>query len=325
MNAGIQGLAADIFKVALVRLDQALVDGGVDQPARPAGARRGAGRGARGRARRRRSAGDRHHARRRPARRAPGGQRLLGRRPGPTPRADVEPTAERQRRGALVRADRRPSRVGVPAVLVHEGHGQEVDHIVEALGLQPGMRVLDVGCGPGRHAHELARRGIVGARHRHLPSGSSTWPRRDAPPGATFERLDARALPFDAEFDAVICLCQGAFGLMTADGDDRMRASTGMAAALSPAGGWRSSAFNAYFAVKYHEDGDVRRRPAASATSAPRCATSRGAPPRSTCGPAATRRASCACCCDRPGFDVDSHLQRRAGRATAPTADDRVT
>jgi DNA polymerase I len=28
MNAGIQGLAADIFKVALVRLDKALLDGG---------------------------------------------------------------------------------------------------------------------------------------------------------------------------------------------------------------------------------------------------------------------------------------------------------
>ena len=28
MNAGIQGLAADIFKVALVRIDQALTDGG---------------------------------------------------------------------------------------------------------------------------------------------------------------------------------------------------------------------------------------------------------------------------------------------------------
>ncbi len=28
MNAGIQGLAADIFKVALVRLDRALEDGG---------------------------------------------------------------------------------------------------------------------------------------------------------------------------------------------------------------------------------------------------------------------------------------------------------
>ena len=34
-----------------------------------------------------------------------------------------------------------------------------------------------------------------------------------APPGATFQRADARALAFDAEFDAAISLCQGAFGL----------------------------------------------------------------------------------------------------------------
>ena len=50
MNAGIQGLAADIFKVALVRLDRRARGGRVREPARPPGARRGAARGARGRA-----------------------------------------------------------------------------------------------------------------------------------------------------------------------------------------------------------------------------------------------------------------------------------
>src|SRR3954471_21665300 len=99
-----------------------------------------------------------------------------------------------------------------------KGTVQEVDHVVAALGLEPGMRVLDVGCGPGRHAHELARRGIVvhgidiSARFVELVTAQ-------APPGATFERLDARRLAFDATFDAVVCLCQGAFGLMTANGD----------------------------------------------------------------------------------------------------------
>ena len=38
--------------------------------------------------------------------------------------------------------------------------GAEVDAIVRLTGLQPGGRVLDLCCGPGRHSLELARRGM---------------------------------------------------------------------------------------------------------------------------------------------------------------------
>lgn len=137
-----------------------------------------------------------------------------------------------------------------------KGTVQEVDFVVERLGLVPGQRVLDVGCGPGRHSLELARRGFV--VHGIDISGTFVELARAAAvdlPNATFERFDARRLPerpdLAAGFDAVICLCQGAFGLMTANDEDE-QVLLGMREALVPSGRLVVSAFNAYFAVKYH-------------------------------------------------------------------------
>ncbi|MCU1485295.1 MAG: putative methyltransferase [Actinomycetia bacterium] len=132
-----------------------------------------------------------------------------------------------------------------------KGTTQEVDFLVDALGLEPGMRVLDVGCGPGRHAHELARRGIavhgIDISQRFVDVAA-----KDAPSGATFERLDARALAFDSEFDAAISLCQGAFGLLGGRDDGAVLA--GMARAVRPGGRVGVSAFSAYFQVRFLED-----------------------------------------------------------------------
>jgi SAM-dependent methyltransferase len=111
--------------------------------------------------------------------------------------------------------------------------------------------VLDVGCGPGRHSHELARRGFV-AHGIDISTRFIELAVEGAPPGATFERLDARRLPFRAEFDAAICLCEGAFGLMIAD-DENSAVLAGIASALKPGGMLALSAFSSYYSVKYHE------------------------------------------------------------------------
>ena len=58
-----------------------------------------------------------------------------------------------------------------------KGTVQEVDFLVDTLGLGRATRVLDVGCGPGRHAHELARRGIACPRHRHQRALHRAGPR----------------------------------------------------------------------------------------------------------------------------------------------------
>lgn len=132
-----------------------------------------------------------------------------------------------------------------------KGTRQEIEFLIPALGLEPGMRVLDVGCGPGRHACALAERGI-GVHGIDVSRRFIDLAMESAPEGATFERLDARNLEFDAEFDAAICLCQGAFGLMTADGHDQTVLS-GIARSLRPGGRLALSAFSSYFVMKHWE------------------------------------------------------------------------
>jgi SAM-dependent methyltransferase len=192
-----------------------------------------------------------------------------GLRPGSVPAGG--PAAERQRSsGAGGLRGRGTQQHWFERVAEHLGPGylrysftkgteQEVGFLVEVLGLEPGARVLDVGCGPGRHARALAGRGIevvgVDISQRFVDLAAT-----GAPTGATFVRADARDLRFDAEFDAVISLCQGAFGLSGGpgaplDGDGEVLA--GIARALRPGGRAAVSAFSAYFQLRYLEDGDA--------------------------------------------------------------------
>lgn len=134
-----------------------------------------------------------------------------------------------------------------------KGTEQEVGFLVEALELRPGRRVLDVGCGPGRHARALAERGIevvgvdISPRFVELAADG-------APAGASFQVGDARALTFDAEFDAVISLCQGGFGLVREDDPSVLE---GIVRALRPGGRVALTAFSAYFAVRFLEETDA--------------------------------------------------------------------
>ena len=137
-----------------------------------------------------------------------------------------------------------------------KGTRQEVDFLWDALQLVAGARVLDVGCGPGRHALELARRGAVvhgiDIAQRFVEIGQTAAATEKL--SVTFERGDARDLRRQPtrNADAVVCLCQGAFGLMTESGDDQ-GVLDGLVHQVRLGGFIALSAFNAYFAVKYHE------------------------------------------------------------------------
>ena len=97
----------------------------------------------------------------------------------------------------------------------------EVDFLLEELKLPPGSCILDIGCGTGRHAVELARRGyrVTGV---DISSGMLAEAERAASEaGVKVEWVQADATTFTPTelFDASICLCEGAFGLLGTDDD----------------------------------------------------------------------------------------------------------
>ncbi|MFA9558306.1 class I SAM-dependent methyltransferase [Evansella sp. AB-rgal1] len=96
-----------------------------------------------------------------------------------------------------------------------KGTKQEVDFLVGYMELPKGSRILDIGCGPGRHSLALARQGYetvgvdISSEFINLASLVATEEKLSA----QFITTDARELMFHQEFDAAICLCEGAFGL----------------------------------------------------------------------------------------------------------------
>jgi SAM-dependent methyltransferase len=137
-----------------------------------------------------------------------------------------------------------------------KGTEQEVDFLVDALGLEPGMRLLDVGCGPGRHALALSRRGCDVVGLDHSPEFVRLAREAAAAEGlaVVFEEVDVRELDRPEEFDATICLCQGGFGLL--GGRDENDVFGRIAATVRPGGALALSAFSAAFAVRHLEAGE---------------------------------------------------------------------
>ena len=97
----------------------------------------------------------------------------------------------------------------------------EVDFLLEELSLRPGDSILDVGCGIGRHSIELAKRGyaLTGLDLSSEMLARAASAAKNAGVHVEWIHSDATKFSFPGRFDAAICLCEGAFGLL-GQGDD---------------------------------------------------------------------------------------------------------
>jgi SAM-dependent methyltransferase len=139
----------------------------------------------------------------------------------------------------------------------------EVNFFLGLFPLANGARILDVGCGTGRHSIELARRGFQ-VTGLDLSSGMLDVAKgKAADAGVEVEWVhgDATAFKFDKTFDAAMCVCEGAFGLIGADDDPEVHDLNVLrctAAALRSGGGFLLTALNAYGAIRRFTDDNVK-------------------------------------------------------------------
>ncbi len=146
---------------------------------------------------------------------------------------------------------------------------EEVAFVLEELRLPPGSRILDVGCGAGRHAVELASRGyrVTGVDISAGMLAEAEKATREAGVEVELIHADAASLTTDATqftsdrlFDAAICLCEGAFSLLGSEDDPiehDLAILRNVHAALKPGARFILTALNACRMIRQATQEDV--------------------------------------------------------------------
>lgn len=100
-----------------------------------------------------------------------------------------------------------------------QGTVGECDFIEQEISRDKSLNIIDIGCGTGRHAIELTKRGynVTGVDLSENQIERAREKAQEAGLAIDFQTRDARNLPFDGQFDLAIMLCEGGFSLMETD------------------------------------------------------------------------------------------------------------
>ncbi|HNQ77382.1 MAG TPA: class I SAM-dependent methyltransferase [Acidobacteriota bacterium] len=129
-----------------------------------------------------------------------------------------------------------------------QGTAGECDFIEKEIGGDRSKKILDIGCGTGRHSIELVKRGyfvtgfdLSGSQLERAREKASELSLK-----ADFQKRDAREPHFKGEFDLAIMLCEGGFSLMETD-EMNFAILKNAADALKPQGKLIFTTLNALF------------------------------------------------------------------------------
>ena len=100
-----------------------------------------------------------------------------------------------------------------------QGTVGECDFIEKEINYDRSLKIIDIGCGTGRHAIELTKRGytVTGVDLSESQLARAREKAKEAGVTIDFQKQDTRALPFEDEFQLAIMLCEGVFPLMETD------------------------------------------------------------------------------------------------------------
>lgn len=135
----------------------------------------------------------------------------------------------------------------------------QVPQLLTLVDLTPPARILDVGCGYGRHSVELARLGfeVTGVDISEVQLARARERALTAEVSVDYRLQDVRALPFESEFDAAISMFLS-FGFFETE-DEHLAMLRGVSQALRSGGRFLLDFWNREYEIQRFDRWQVER------------------------------------------------------------------